>query len=113
MYLLIYIKLTDEQEQDDAAEKAGPRGEIEFWRSRTADLGGIRDQLDDKSKLLTLLGLLHASFTSRCLHILSGHILHLNCIIPYARSVLATYQALLQLGGRQSSTQQLSTALVQ
>ena len=37
------------QEQDDAAEHAGPLAEIEFWRSRTVDLGGIRDQLDDKS----------------------------------------------------------------
>jgi hypothetical protein len=37
------------QEQDDAAEHAGPLAEIDFWRSRTVDLGGIRDQLDDKS----------------------------------------------------------------
>ena len=40
------------QEQDDAAEHAGPLAEIEFWRSRTVDLGGIRDQLDDKSMAL-------------------------------------------------------------
>ena len=45
------------QEQDDAAEHAGPLAEIEFWRSRTVDLGGIRDQLDDKS----LLPLMHAA----------------------------------------------------
>lgn len=40
------------QDQDDAAEHAGPLAEIEFWRSRTVDLGGIRDQLDDTSKPL-------------------------------------------------------------
>lgn len=39
------------QDQDGAAEHAGPLAEIEFWRSRTVDLGGIRDQLDDTSKL--------------------------------------------------------------
>lgn len=40
------------QDQDDAAEHAGPLAEIEFWRSRTVDLGGIRDQLDDTSEPL-------------------------------------------------------------
>ena len=40
------------QDQDGAAEHAGPLAEIEFWRSRTVDLGGIRDQLDDTSKQL-------------------------------------------------------------
>ena len=38
------------QDQDGAAERAGPLAEIEFWRSRTVDLGGIRDQLDDTSE---------------------------------------------------------------
>lgn len=40
------------QDQDGAAEHAGPLAEIEFWRSRTVDLGGIRDQLDDTSEQL-------------------------------------------------------------
>ncbi|KAL0040883.1 hypothetical protein WJX79_008591 [Trebouxia sp. C0005] len=44
-------EVVNQQEQDDAAEHAGPLAEIEFWRSRTVDLGGIRDQLDDKSVL--------------------------------------------------------------
>ena len=45
-------RLMRPQDQDDAAERAGPIAEIEFWRALSVDLGGIRDQLDDKSVLL-------------------------------------------------------------
>lgn len=38
------------QEQGDAADHAGPLAEVAFWRSRTKDLAGIRDQLDDRRK---------------------------------------------------------------
>ena len=38
------------QEQSGAADLAGPLAEVAFWRSRTEDLDGIRDQLDDRRK---------------------------------------------------------------
>ncbi len=41
------------QDDSDLAERAGPLAEIEFWRLRTVDLGGIRDQLDDKGPCLS------------------------------------------------------------
>lgn len=34
------------QDTFEAAENSGPLEEIEFWRSRCADLSGISDQLD-------------------------------------------------------------------
>ena len=65
MYLL--------QDQDDAAERAGPLAEIEFWRSRTVDLGGIRDQLDDTSE--------HPQQASACI-LLSTYAAASQCMHP-------------------------------
>lgn len=39
-------EVVNQQDMNEAGEDAGPLEEIEFWRSRNADLGGIRAQLD-------------------------------------------------------------------
>ena len=64
------------QDQDGAAEHAGPLAEIEFWRSRTVDLGGIRDQLDDTSE--QLITSLHAIYVLVCCsrHVCGAHSAH-------------------------------------
>lgn len=40
-------EVVNQQDMSELPENAGPLEEIEFWRSRDADLGGIRKQLDD------------------------------------------------------------------
>jgi dynein heavy chain len=39
----------NKQDCSDMGQRAGPLVEIEFWRSRSADLNGISAQLEDKA----------------------------------------------------------------
>ena len=44
-------EVVNNQDNSELGEDAGPLAEIEFWRSRSVDLGGIREQLEyDKVK---------------------------------------------------------------
>ena len=51
------------QDNTELGEDAGPLAEIEFWRSRSVDLGGIREQLDNP-KVKDIVRVLEASKSS-------------------------------------------------
>lgn len=87
------------QEQGDVADVAGPLAEVAFWRSRTEDLAGIRDQLDDRRKQITkepteAFGILICSTSSKLLRPASlvavtkiAAQARSLCILDHARSV--------------------------
>ena len=56
-------EVVNNQDNSGLGEDAGPLAEIEFWRSRSVDLGGIREQLDNE-KVKNIENVLEASKSS-------------------------------------------------
>lgn len=50
----LFQQVVNNQDNSEIGEDAGPLAEIEFWRSRSIDLSGIRAQLDQKVGLIFL-----------------------------------------------------------
>ena len=56
-------EVVNNQDNSELGEDAGPLAEIEFWRSRSVDLGGIREQLDNE-EVKNIVKVLEASKSS-------------------------------------------------
>ena len=70
------------QEQQGAADLAGPLAEVAFWRSRTEDLDGIRDQLDDRRKSNEATCCIVNMVQSTCICALFSKMLCVAYIVP-------------------------------
>ena len=56
-------EVVNNQDNSELGEDAGPLAEIEFWRSRSVDLGGIREQLENQ-KVKDIIQILEVSKSS-------------------------------------------------
>ena len=64
-------EVVNQQDSQDASEHSGPLSEIEYWRERSVDLSGIRNQLDDPNvaQIVTVLEQAKSSYLAPFLNL--------------------------------------------